>query len=370
MTGTKTRVKATASDWEWAEEVFQLPHTAQTGEALGTILKRLDDVDFMPLNDWRDAMDILATGHTTGTTLRAKQRTELIEELTEFLQTYWLLSLNERSKRYHELLERTEHCPEVRQLLEHVEPGLTVDAGPLEFEEDIHLQELGRMVCLQFLMGHAERAQSRRRWQSEYSADQRKQMARQFLAKYPKIAALEATWIQRLQRGESHHCPQKTFYKKVVQTASRVVDASNNSGFKGGAIAVVIGVAIGTCIAIFSDSPRSQNSSLTYPFISSQPKIEYKPVPIPMETFNQEQLKKLREETMRNPLLSPSLRPNAEANAAWERHQQLMQALKDLNKLPPEGLPPHLRNFKRWTLPKNPFTESPKDHKPAIAEKP
>jgi hypothetical protein len=256
MTDQTIRTTETTFDQEWALSFLELSEQVPYDEQMGRILEKLEHVEFMPSREWREAIEILANGSTQGSAMRAQQRIKLAERIQRFLKEYWSLSIEQRRREYQTLSSEAIGFPETLMALERVELGLDVDDGRLNFEKDVELMELGRLICEQFLMGQSARVQSRRRWQSEHTNQEQRKIARRLKSYYPGIAALEEAWIHRLLRNEPYYVPPKSLMRKVIHKTSEVANASMSSDWAK-VLLIVIGTIVGVVVGMSLDpSPR------------------------------------------------------------------------------------------------------------------
>ncbi len=261
--------------------------------------------------------------------------------MQRFLKEYWSLTREQRQREHQTLISEANEFPEILIALERVELGLDVDQSRLNSEKDAELKELGQIVCDQFLMGQFSRVQSRRRWQSEQTSQEQRNIARRLKSYYPSIAALEEAWIHRLLRNEPYYVPPKPLIRKVIYKTSQVIDASFASDWSK-ALLIVVGTIVGVVAAMYGLGKHPPQQSLRYN--QTSPKFEYPKYEFPKF----------------NPNLPPSgieseqLRVLLELARSGMSESEYESLKADLD---------YIEQKKRFLLPLS-------DPKPAIAEKP
>lgn len=196
---------------EWACDTIGIPIDTAADTFRASLLRRLAAADFLPPDDWHDAVDVLlATPQSAFTSVPEgyyeHRGSELRLEVARFAATYFDLPRDARRHQWEELSQKCAPWSPLRLWLLQLQAGLDV-----EWHEDHNrpasTEQFARMVCEDFLNapGPARRETCRKLAIMRSEHGHWEVVAAAFHHDHPDIANLSPALVQEFADFTSHH---------------------------------------------------------------------------------------------------------------------------------------------------------------------
>ena len=250
----------------WARDTVGIAAELDTQHVRTELLRHLTAHDFVPPEEWHDAIRVLATTSVPATQpapmhyLRARE-SELRPEVEQFAKTFFELDIKARGERWKQLAAQCAAIAPLRIWLNRLEAGLDVECR-WDAQQPASIQEFGDLVCQAFLQlrGPAAHEFRQKLAQMRRDAGHWQPVARDFGLRYPEVAQL----CPRLVSEFAHffRTRRRMAISKCLNTAvSEWIPLTSDTplSFRHSVFFILVGVAITAATIYLDDSHKNRS---------------------------------------------------------------------------------------------------------------